>query len=66
LARQIDESTVENAMTICNYIITEQNEKNIQITKEGKIKVFVGYSDFNGSRKFREMVTIAIKFEGFI
>ena len=30
----------ENATTICNYIITEQNEINIKdSTKEGKIKV---------------------------
>ena len=32
-ARQIDESTIENAVTICNYIITKQNEKDIRFNK---------------------------------
>ncbi len=46
----------ENATTICNYIITEQNEINIKdSTKEGKIKVLVWLSNFHKNKKFEDM-----------
>jgi hypothetical protein len=46
----------ENATTICNYIITEQNEINIKdSTKEGKIKVLVWLSNFHNDKSFKEM-----------
>lgn len=45
-----------NAITIYDYIITEQTEINIKdSTKEGKIKNLVWLSNFHQNKSFREM-----------
>jgi integrase len=47
---------IDNATTICNYIISEQNQINIkQSTKEGKIKVLIWLSNFHSGKSFTLM-----------
>jgi hypothetical protein len=42
----LSKKNIENARTICNYIIAEQTEINIKdSTKEGKIKILVWLSN---------------------
>jgi hypothetical protein len=56
ILKKLAKENKENAITICNYIIAEQNEINIKdSTKEGKIKVLVWLSDFHKNKKFSEM-----------
>ncbi len=45
----------ENASTICDYIIAEQNEINIkESTKEGKIKVLADMLKYLNHKKFKK------------
>ena len=48
---------IENANTICDYIIAEETEINIKnSTKEGRIKVLVWLSNYHENKKsFGEM-----------
>lgn len=54
---QLLKRNIENAMTICNYIIVEQTEINLKdSTKEGKIKIFVWLSNhFQDQNSFKDM-----------
>ncbi|MGI8834993.1 MAG: hypothetical protein ACR2IS_20475 [Nitrososphaeraceae archaeon] len=46
----------ENAETLCDYIITEQNEINIkESTREGKIKTLLYLSKNLNDRSFKDM-----------
>ena len=52
---------IENATTICDYIIAEQTEINIkQSTKEGKIKILIWLSNFHSGKSFAEMTKVDI------
>ena len=52
---------IENAATICDYIIAEQTEINIkQSTKEGKIKILIWLSNFHSGKSFKEMTKVDI------
>ena len=51
ILKQLANTNLENAMIICNYILTEQTEINIKnSTKEGKIKVLVWLSNYFNDR----------------
>jgi integrase len=51
--KKLAKEQIDNAITICNYIISEQNEINIkQSTKEGKIKVLIWLSNFHSGKPF--------------
>jgi hypothetical protein len=57
ILKKLAKENKENAITICNYIIAEQNELNIKdSTKEGKIKVLIWLSDFHKNKSFKEMI----------
>ena len=53
----LSKKNIENARTICNYIIAEQTEINIKdSTKEGKIKILVWLSNhFQDQKSFKDM-----------
>ena len=53
----LSKKNIENARTICNYIISEQTEINIKdSTKEGKIKILVWLSNhFQDKESYRNM-----------
>jgi len=56
ILKKLVKENKENAITLCNYIIAEQNEINIKdSTKEGKIKVIVWLSNFHKNKKFEDM-----------
>jgi len=47
---------IQNAETICDFIIDEQNGLNIKnSTKETKIKVLVWLSDFHINKNYKNM-----------
>lgn len=51
ILKQLASINLENALIICNYILTEQTEINIKnSTKEGKIKVLVWLSNYFNDR----------------
>jgi hypothetical protein len=51
----LSKKNIENARTICNYIIAEQTEINIKdSTKEGKIKILIWLSNhFHDQKSFQ-------------
>ena len=53
----LSKKTIENARTMCNYIIAEQTEINIKdSTKESKIKILVWLSNhFQDQKSFKDM-----------
>jgi hypothetical protein len=53
----LSKKNIENARTICNYIISEQTEINIKdSTKESKIKILVWLSNhFQDQKSFKDM-----------
>ena len=52
------EQNIQNADTLCNYIIDEQNKINIKnSTKETKIKILVWLSDFHSAKNYEQMTT---------
>jgi hypothetical protein len=53
----LSKKNIENARTICNYIIAEQTEINIKdSTKEGKIKILIWLSNhFQDQKSFKDM-----------
>src|SRR5690242_7951998 len=54
--KKLAKDNPNNAQIICDYIITEQTEFNInESTKEGKIKVLVWLSNFLNGKNFIEM-----------
>jgi hypothetical protein len=56
MVSSILEKSEENALTICNYIIAEQNEINLkESTKEGKIKVLVDLLKFLNYKNLRDV-----------
>jgi hypothetical protein len=62
ILKQLASTNLENAMIICNYILTEQTEINIKnSTKEGKIKVLVWLSNyFNDRISFKGLSKLGI------
>jgi hypothetical protein len=49
--KKLAEQNFQNAETLCNYIIAEQNEINIKnTTKETKIKILSWLSNFQSMR----------------
>ncbi len=62
ILKQLTRTNSENAMIICNYILTEQTEINIKnSTKEGKIKVLVWLSNYFDDRvSFKELKKVDI------
>ena len=53
---KLAEQNIQNADTLCNYIIAEQNEINIKnSTKETKIKILVWLSDFLNAKNYENM-----------
>ncbi|MGA9940741.1 MAG: hypothetical protein WBP88_01965 [Nitrososphaeraceae archaeon] len=62
ILKQLTSTNSENAMIICNYILTEQTEINIKnSTKEGKIKVLVWLSNhFNDRISFKGLTKLDI------
>jgi hypothetical protein len=57
ILKKLSKRNLENAVIICNYIIAEQTEINIQnSTKESKIKVLTWLSNYFQDRKsFKNM-----------
>lgn len=54
--KRMANTNISNAETICDYIITEQNEINIkESTREGKIKVLVWLAEYLKSKSFHEI-----------
>lgn len=53
----LSKKNIENARTICNYIIAEQTEINIKdSTKESKIKILVWLSNhFQDQKSFKDL-----------
>jgi hypothetical protein len=62
ILKQLAGTNLENAIIICNYILTEQTEINIKnSTKEGKIKVLVWLSNyFNDRVSFKGLTKLNI------
>jgi predicted RNA-binding protein with EMAP domain len=59
--KKLARDQIENATTICDYIIAEQTEINIkQSTKEGKIKILIWLSNFHSGKSFAEMTKVDI------
>ncbi len=54
--KKLSEQNFQNAETLCNYIIAEQNEINIKnTTKETKIKILVWLSNFHSGKNYEQM-----------
>ena len=54
--KKLADQNFHNAETLCNYIITEQNEINIKnTTKETKIKILVWLSNFHCGKNYENM-----------
>ena len=53
----LSKKNIENARTICNYIIAEQTEINIKdSTKESKIKILVWlFNHFQDQKSFKDL-----------
>jgi integrase len=57
ILRKLANESIENANTICDYILAEETEINIKnSTKEGRIKILVWLCNYHGNKKpFKEL-----------
>ena len=63
ILKDLSKRNFENAITICNYINTEQIELNIKnSTKEGKIKIQSGYQIIF---KIKNLLNLKINYSAF-
>lgn len=54
--KKLAQQNIQNADTLCNFILTEQNEINIKnTTKETKIKILAWISDFHNAKNYKDM-----------
>ena len=54
--KKLAEQNIQNAETVCNFILAEQNEINIKnTTKETKIKILIWLSDFHNGKNYENM-----------
>ena len=54
--KKLAEQNIQNAETVGNFILAEQNEINIKnTTKETKIKILIWLSDFHNGKNYENI-----------